>query len=288
MKFSALMKFAGAVALGGLSATSANASVEIIFGQDFDTGSQVPALSNAAAKRQLFMSKIKDAQFEDFELAATGLLGPESSYGDLMDPPRMNIFGTTGLLKAQPTDFFTLADYEPNNAKIRSGASIGGRYNTTNNTAPGNPTCVGCKWFDTPLSFTIVLNQRFSAFGFYATDAGDIATINNNFDRTVLSFYDGVTPILGQQAVSLQGGPDRNLAFFGYLADGFVFDRIEFTVTQTGPGGEADSAAWDFLGLDDLIVGNLLPNSVPVPSTLALIGLSLALLAGTRRRRASV
>ena len=163
------------------------------------------------------------------------------------------------------------------NGTVKQGAQQNGRFNTT----PGacNVTTT-CKWWETPNSFAITLTSLKSAFGFFATDLGDLGGAVN------LDFWNDANKVRSGIAVT-QATPTSGLVFFGYIDDTFSFNRVSFNVTQTN----ANPSRFDYIGFDDVLVGTRaavdpVPPSSPVsaPASLALVGLSLGLLAATRRR----
>ena len=216
---------------------------------------QLTAITPADA-RAAFLSATTGVQSEGFESAPLGIpAGP------------LSVFSGQGSLTQDPFANGTIK---------RSTQIVNGRFNTTPNCDP----VTGCKWWETPNSFEITLGSLKSAFGFFATDLGDLG------GAISLDFWNDATQVRSGIAVT-QPTQTSGLLFFGYIDDTFSFNRVSFNVTQTN----ANPARFDFIGFDDVLAGNRanvvpppFPTPVSAPASLALVGLSLALLAVSRRR----
>lgn len=220
---------------------------------------QLTAVTPADA-RAAFLSATTGVQAEGFESAPLGIPAVP-----------LSLFGGQGTLTQGPFS---------NGIVKQSTQVVNGRFNTT----PNCNAVTGCKWWETPNSFEVTLGSLKSAFGFFATDLGDLG------GAISLDFWNDATPVRSGIAVT-QPTQTSGLLFFGYIDDTFSFNRVSFNVTQTN----ANPSRFDYIGFDDILMGTrasvVLPppsNAVSAPTSLALVGLSLALLAASRRRSQAV
>jgi len=209
-----------------------------------------------ADERDNFLKASSGVQSEGFETSPVGIpVGP------------LSVFNGQGSL--------TQDDFSNGTIK-QSTQVVNGRFNTTPNCNPVS----GCKWWETPYSFEITLGSLKSAFGFFATDLGDLG------GAISLDFWNDANKVRAGIAVT-QPTQTSGLLFFGWIDDTFSFNRVSVNLTQTN----VNPARFDYVGFDDILAGTRAAapppppsNPVSAPTSLALVGLSLALLAASRRR----
>jgi hypothetical protein len=243
---------------------SVHAAPQIFFGADDVVGS-LPANGFAATARKNYLEATSGNLLEAFETARPGTRPTAGS--------PLSVFGGSGSIA--PLD-------DPLLSSVRN-SSTAGRFNTTANCVVGT----GCSWWETSGSFQLKLSESVSSIGFYGTDFNDFkstVTIQFQFDdglpvlQTISTLGEVVVPAVGNT-----GG----VLFFGYVSDAFKFNRVTFTVDQSKARDPNDASTFDFIGIDDLTVGQRATTQVvPEPLSLGLVGLGLGLMAATRRRNA--
>ena len=261
--------------LGGLALTAFQVAAAPITYLGYDRVDQtangvIPLGSAFSTERARFQST----------LSTTGIQRESFGASAVAAGPSLSVFGGTATITQQPLLIegpFGVIDFGLRGS-VKNIAN-GGRYNTTG-FGFGNQSPVGAFW-ETDGAFSLNLGAKFQAFGMDATDFGD-------FDATLtMTLFNGT---LQGQVLTLRrpdGSARENgsVLFYGFSSD-VEFDSIRFSIAQLIPG---DISSYDVIGFDQFTVGRLgtglPPGTVPEPTSLALVGISLALLGYSRRRQ---
>lgn len=242
-----------ALALGG----NAFAAYTTYFGEDLNNSATIALTSvpNSAGAETAFKSTLVGVGTENFEGQPTGATSPL--------PLTFPGAGTATL--------------SGGSGVVRSfvGSNGAGRYSVPQ---PGST-----KFWEVSAggggNFTVAFTQAIAAFGFYGVDIGDFGG-----QLTVdLIAQDNVT-VLGHltvnNTVGNNGSTDGSVLYFGAVAGTVAEDfwSVRFNTT-TGSG--------DIFAFDNFTIASraqINPNPVPLPGTLALLGLGLLGLGASRRR----
>lgn len=245
-----------ALALLSVAPMPANALIMTYFGEDLNSSASTPlgALTNSSAAAANFLAGLTGVGTETFE----SLSGST--------PLNLNFAGAgTATLSGGSGSVVSLANSSVTNGAGRYGITRDGgteRYYEVQAGGSGN--------------FTISFSSAIAAFGFYGIDIGD-------FGGTLqLQLSGGSTALLNvPNTVGSNGSTDGSVLFYGFISNSAAetVTSISF-LTSTGQG--------DIFALDNMTVGSLEQVVAGVPeggSSLAMMGLALAGIAGFRRTR---
>jgi hypothetical protein len=222
-----------------LSASAAESAPITFFGEDSTANGSLPVTNSAAAEAD-FLAHLVGVVTEDFEAIPVGTTFP--------------IVTTFGADTATLSGTSTISNTGVQATGIAGRFAISGsRYLNVGTTDSG--------------SFTLTFSSPQAAFGFYATDIGDVS-------GQLAIVLDGGTPMLVPHSTT-----DGGALFFGVIDVVNPFTTVTFVNTT---GSLADA-----FGFDDFTIGR--PQQVvtptPEPATISLVGFALFGAAAQRYRR---
>jgi hypothetical protein len=123
-------------------------------------------------------------------------------------------------------------------------------------------------------SFVLTFASQIAAFGFYGTDIGDFG------GALSIELFNGATSLglfeVGN-TIGDNGSTNGSVLFYGLVDTVNTFNRIVFRNTDTG----------DIFGFDNMTIGDVrqVTGTVPVPGSIALLGLGLLGLVALRTKQ---
>lgn len=207
------------------------------FGEDLGANGSLP-VPNSTAAQAAFLAQIMNPVVEDFESIAAGTQFPINiAFGpDMAALTGTNIVGNTGI----------------------ANGPIGGRFAISGSQYLNLGTADA-------VSFTLSFSTPQAAFGFYATDIGDVG------GQLALRFDGGPMVVVPHTVDS----PNGSALFFGYINTDAPFTTVQFDNTI----GDDDA-----FGFDDFTIGRL-SQVVPEPSSAAMVATAASFLVGLARLR---
>lgn len=246
--------FASAVAAASVFATQAQA-FSTYSGLDVTGAVPLQSIPNSSAAESSFKSQLVGVGTETFEGFATGTSGPLG-------------------LSFAGAGTATLSGGNGGVAAVVAGTDNGfGRYSI--------PSATSSKYWEVTAGssgdFVVSFSQAIAAFGFYGIDIGDFS------GTLTLDLFNGAT-LLNSLLVSGGNTPNGSVLYFGAIASNAAenFTSVSFR-TSAGSG--------DVFAFDNLTIGTQEQvcrencNVVPEPASLMLLGLGLAGLAASQRKR---
>lgn len=241
-----------------LALSTANAGLVTYFGQDLQTarnanGAGTPVViahPNSDVANQAFLSRLTGVQTESFE-------------GVALNTPVASVVTNLG---GSSTTFTGQGRIVNNN----SPNAPSGSPSTPTQLDNGRFAISGTQFLATQDDFTVNFTSPQAAFGFYATDIGDVR------GTLTIQFLNGSSSIVGFPVPPMGGisGPRANgsVLFFGLVGDttADLFSSVRFNLSTTEN---------DVFGFDDLTVGNL-GQVITTPEPTSMIPAALAGLFG--------
>lgn len=246
-----------AAALAGSAAfgLAANAHAYLsYFGEDLNSSATTPlsSIPNSSGAETSFKSNLVGVGTETFEGQTTGAGSPLAL--TFPGAGTATLSGSGSVVSVTPG--------------TTNGA---GRYSV--------PSATSSKYWSVTtgvgVDFTVTFTTDIAAFGFYGIDISDYG------GQLTLSFFNGanlVNSLAVPNTVGSGGSTDGSVLFYGLIAQTSAeeFDRVVFSTS----GSEA-------FAFDDFTIGTRQQVQIPEPASLALMGLGLAGLAASRRRKQS-
>ncbi len=268
-----------ALAVAAIS-TAAAAQAELVYSPYFaseNVGGDITKAVTTVQARADFLTQVTVAKTETFEGFDTSSGAINASGLGMFGDPKASILPILPPASGAVTNIFD------------NGAGTTGRFNTTAGCIPVE----GCNFLETAYSFNLAFGGSYSAFAFFGTDFSDFAGSiyidlleddgNGNLVAVAGTRILVSGPAANNPLLTTSGTGDGSLLHFGWTDNSRSYAGISFSVVQTA----TDPLNYDFLGFDDLVLGNFNgppPTDMPEPGSVALVALSLAGLALTRRR----
>jgi hypothetical protein len=235
----------------------ATATTFTFFGEDLTTSQMVDPNGAPALERQAFLDRLVGVGNESFEAFALGA----------QPPLALQFPGTSVSIDVDLTS-------DVNSGTIKNELTEG-RFPTS-----------GTQFFESR-QFEVVFSHPVSAFGFYATDAGDYGA------GLQLAFLNGNTLSFSVDVPLTKGvleSTDAALIFFGLISLDAPFTRVQFLNV---PDATQPLSPFDAFGFDDFVIADreqILPETpgpggVPEPAGLGLLTVGGLLLGVVKRRK---